>query len=115
MGATDVCFNPPKTATAPFPNQAPNAVATTHSTQKTQGQGGPFIRQGDKVGPPSDPAHPNTGGGANAAGNPYRQDAVGQKGSPNMRVEGTPPNRLKDPTTQNGTNTNGQFTEKGPP
>jgi len=115
MGATDVCLNPPKTSTAPFPNQAPNSTATTHSTEKTQIQGAPVIRQGDKVGPPSDPAHPNTGGGANAAGNPYRQDAVGQKGSPNVRVEGTPPNRLKDPTTQNGTNTNGQFTEAGPP
>lgn len=115
MGATDVNFNPPKTSTAPFPNQAPNDTATTHSTSKTQVQGGPVIRQGDKVGPPSNPAHPNTGGGANAAGNPYRQDAVGQNGSPNMRVEGTPPTRLTDPTTQNNKNTTGQFTESGPP
>jgi len=115
MGATDVCFDPSMTTTAPFPNTAPNNAASTHSSTKTQLESGPVIRQGDKVGPPSDPAHPNTGGGANAAGNPYRQPAEGQKGSPNVRVEGTPPNRITDPTTNNNANTNGQFKQGGSP
>lgn len=114
MGATDVNLDPAKSNPAPFPNQAPNGNATTHSTSKTQVQSGPVLRQGDKVGPTSNPAHPNTGGGAAAAGNPYRQEAEGQKGSPNIRVEGKPPTRLTDPTTQNRCNTTGQFAEAAP-
>jgi hypothetical protein len=115
MGATDVNLDPAKKTSAPFPNEAPNSAATTHSTSRTNVEKGPVLRQGDKVGPPSNPAHPNTGGGANAAGNPYRQEAIGQKGSPNVRVEGQPPNRITDPTTQNKANTTGQYAEAGAP
>lgn len=104
-GPPDVCLDPPKKTPAPFPNVAPTDRATEHTTPKTKFQEGPVVRVGDAIGPPTDPAHPNTGGGV--VSGTYREEARADKGSPEIRTEGKPPTRTTDTTSQNHGNTTG--------
>lgn len=106
QGPTDVCYDPTKQTPVPHPNMAPTALATEHTTGKTLFQNGNVVRAQDAITPPSNPAHPDTGGGV--ASGTYREEARVQSGSPNVRTEGTPPARTTDPTTQNHANTTGQ-------
>jgi len=104
-GATDVNWNPPHTVAVPHPNEVATTKATEHTTGKTLFGGGNVVRQGDAIGPMSDPAHPDSGGGV--VSGTYRLEARVTTGSPNVKTEGTPLARNTDPTTQNHANTTG--------
>ena len=109
-GATDVNFDPPKKKPSPHPNAAPTANATQHTTDKTKFEGGNVVRVGDAV-TPSNPAHPDSGGGV--VSGTYRKEARATKGSPDVRAEAKPPARTTDPTTQNHANTTGKMSPPG--
>lgn len=109
LSASDVCFDPAKKVTAPFPNQVPTARATEHSSQKTQITEGLVVRVGDAIGAPSDAAHGFSGGGI--VSGTYRLEARCTQGSQDVFVEKKPVARATDPTTQNHANTTGAITE----
>jgi hypothetical protein len=109
LAPSDVCFDPNKKVTAPFPNQVPTKRATEHSSQKSQITEGLVVRVGDAIGPDSDAAHGFSGGGI--VSGTYRKEARCIKGSPDVFVENKLIARATDPTTQNHGNTSGAITE----
>lgn len=112
VGPTDVCFNPPKQVPVPHPNYVKTDKAVEHTSGKTLFQGGNVVRVQEAL-QPSDPAHPDVGGGV--VSGTYRMEARATAGSPNVRVEGLPPARTDDPTTQNHSNTVGKIFQVVPP
>jgi hypothetical protein len=112
VGPTDVCFDPPKAVPVPHVNHVKTDKAVEHTSGKTLFQNGNVVRVGEAI-TPSDPAHPDTGGGV--ASGTYREEARATSGSPNVRVEGRPPARTDDPTTQNHSNTTGKIFQVVPP
>ncbi len=112
VGPLDVCFNPPKQVPVPHPNHVTTDKAVEHTSGKTLFQNGNVVRVGESI-TPSDPAHPDTGGGV--VSGTYRAEARATRGSPNVRAEGLPPARTDDPTTQNHANTTGQIFQVVPP
>lgn len=106
-GPPDVCLDPSKKVPSPHPNIAPTSRATEHTTGKTKFQEGQVVRVGDAIGPQSDPAHPDLGGGV--VSQTYRFEARAGKGSPEIRAESKPPTRTTDTTTQNHANTTGKM------
>jgi hypothetical protein len=111
-GATDVCFDPPKKVPKPHPNEVPTERATEHTSDKTKFSEGNVVREGDAIGPLSDPAHGDSGGGV--VSGTYRYEARVTTGSPNVKTEGKPVGRNTDPTTQNHGNTTGKVTGGDP-
>jgi hypothetical protein len=112
QGPTDVCFDPPKAVPVPHVNHVTTDKAVEHTSGKTLFQNGNVVRVGEAI-TPSDPAHPDTGGGV--VSGTYREEARATSGSPNVRVEGRPPARTDDPTTQNHSNTTGKILQVVPP
>lgn len=112
VGPTDVCFNPPKQVPVPHPNYVTTDKAVEHTSGKTLFQNGNVVRVQEAL-QPSDPAHPDVGGGV--VSGTYRMEARATAGSPNVRVEGLPPSRTDDPTTQNHSNTVGKIFQVVPP
>jgi Domain of unknown function (DUF4150) len=113
-GATDVCWNPPVTVTVPHPNSVKTDKAVEHTSGKTLFQGGNVVRVQEAL-MPSDPAHGDIGAGGGVVSHTYRMEARATSGSPNVRVEGLPPARTNDPTTQNHSNTVGKIYQVVPP
>jgi len=114
LGPTDVCMNPPVTVAVPHPNSVTTDKAVEHTSGKTLFQGGNVVRVQEAL-MPSDPAHGDIGAGGGVASHTYRLEARATSGSPNVRVEGLPPVRTDDPTTQNHSNTVGQVFQVVPP
>ncbi|MRG92160.1 PAAR-like domain-containing protein [Polyangium spumosum] len=112
VGPTDVCYDPPKQVPVPHPNHVTTDKAVEHTSGKTLFQNGNVVRVGEAI-TPSDPAHADTGGGV--VSGTYREEARATSGSPNVRVEGKPPARTDDPTTQNHSNTTGKIFQVVPP
>lgn len=104
-GPPDVCLLPDKKTPIPPFNEVPTTRASTHTSQKTLIAEHPIVQKGDKIGPPSDPAHAGTAGGVKSG--TYRDVAEATDGSPNVKTEGGKPARHTDPTTQNKANTTG--------
>ncbi len=114
IGPTDVCMDPTVTVPVPHPNTVNTDKAVEHTTGKTLVQGGNVVRVQEAV-MPSDPAHPDIGAGGGVASHTYRMEARAAAGSPDVRMEGKPPARTDDPTTQNHGNAGGKIVEPVPP
>lgn len=108
-GDTCINLNPPKTASKGFFNEAPLTLATEHTTDKTLFSDGNVIRLGEAIGPPSQPAHGWSGGGVPSG--TYIMEARATKAATNLKVEGGPPTRDTDTTTQNHGNIPGQIVD----
>lgn len=113
-GATDVCWNPPVKVQVPHSNEVATTLATEHTTDKTKFGAGQVVREGDAIGPPSGPAHPDNGAGGGVKSHTHLQEARVTTGSPNVQTEGKPVARNTDPTTQNHANTTGKITGGDP-
>jgi len=111
---TDVCWNPPVSVTVPHPNYVKTDQAVEHTSGKTLFQNGNVVRVQEAL-MPSDPAHGDIGAGGGVTSHTYRMEARATAGSPNVRVEGLPPARTDDPTTQNHANTVGKIFQVVPP
>ncbi|HRI65621.1 MAG TPA: DUF4150 domain-containing protein [Polyangium sp.] len=114
LGPTDVCMNPPVTVAVPHPNYVKTEKAVEHTSGKTLFQNGNVVRVQEAL-MPSDPAHGDIGAGGGVKSHTYRLEARATSGSPNVRVEGLPPVRTDDPTTQNHANTTGKVFQVVPP
>lgn len=108
-GATDVCWNPPVKVTIPHANEVSTTKATEHTSSKTMFSGGNVVREGDAIGPPSGPAHPDNGAGGGVVSHTHLKEARIPVGSPNVKAEGKPLGRKTDKTTQNHANTVGSI------
>jgi hypothetical protein len=105
--APDVCFTPDKKAVIPHDNTVNTALATEHTTPKTQVSEGPVVRQGDAIGPSSTSGDGGACGKGVASGT-CMQEARIATGSPNVQAEGGPVGRKTDPGTSNHGNTSMQ-------
>lgn len=111
---TDVCWNPPVSVQVPHVNNVKTDKAVEHTSGKTLFQNGNVVRVQEAL-MPSDPAHGDIGAGGGVKSHTYRLEARATSGSPNVRVEGLPPARTDDPTTQNHSNTVGKIYQVVPP
>lgn len=114
LGPTDVCMNPPVTVAVPHPNYVKTDKAVEHTSGKTLFQNGNVVRVQEAL-MPSDPTHGDIGAGGGVKSHTYKLEARATSGSPNVRVEGLPPARTDDPTTQNHSNTVGKIFQVVPP
>lgn len=111
-GPADVCLDPSKKVPTGHENVADVALAVDFA-DRTEATLGPIIRVQDKVADPSDPLHPDTGGGINSG--TYAKPAVATDGAPDVRVEAKKPARKDDPTDQNEGNAKGTVKPKEAP
>ncbi len=102
--APDVCFTPDKKAVIPHDNTVNTALATEHTTPKTQVAEGPVVLQGNAIGPSSTSGDGGACGKGVASGT-CMQEARIATGSPNVQAEGGPVGRKTDPGTSNHGNT----------
>jgi hypothetical protein len=113
-GPPDVCWDPPVKLKVPHVNHVKTEKAVEHTSGKTLFQNGNVIRVGEAL-EPSEPPHGDIGAGGGVTSHTYRKEARAKKGSPNVRAEGKPPARTKDPTSQNHSNTKGTIKQKVTP
>jgi hypothetical protein len=109
QGATDSCFNPPKTSAAPYDNHVPSTQLGAGQTTNTFIAQKPIVTKVAVIEPPSAPAHAGTGKGV--ASQTYCDKATPVGSSKDVKAEGNLICRSGDETKQNAANTVGSFTD----
>lgn len=109
QGATDVCYNPPRTSSAPYENYVPSKQLGAGQTTKTFIADQPIVTKVGVIEPPSAPAHAGTGKGVTS--NTYCDKATPVGSSKDVKAENNLVCRSGDETKQNAANTNGSFTD----
>ena len=109
QGATDSCFNPPKTAASPYENFVPSTQLGAGQTTNTFIAQKPIVTKVAVIEPPSYPPHAGLGKGVKSQ--TYCDKATPVGSSKDVKAEGNLICRSGDETKQNAANTVGSFTD----